>query len=228
MTITVDASTTPGTYPITITGNGGGNQQTANITLTVANNVQNLQLTADVDDVYYDPLNLAGGGTWNITGATNFNHNSFAGSWNGVIDAFSSGVRYNAVPVPQGAQIASAILSIYGGTMPVMNGPSLIRIHGEASDNAPGWADQPGSRPDSIPYTNTYVDYIGSDPNWAGTWHQIDITAIVQEIVNRAGWVSGNAIAVALTGVDNRNYYLPLADSSQGAGLGPTLNISTN
>ena len=112
--------------------------------------------------------------------------------------------------------------------MPVLNGPSLIRIYGEAADSAPAWADQSGSRPDSVPYTNAHVDYIGSDPNWAGAWHQIDVTLILQEVVSRAGWAPGNAIAFALTGVDDRNYYLPLADSSQNAGLGPMLSISTN
>ena len=35
MTITVGASTPPGTYPITVTGNGGGIQQSTTVTLTV-------------------------------------------------------------------------------------------------------------------------------------------------------------------------------------------------
>ena len=35
MTITVGANTTPGTYPITVTGNGGGVQQNTTVTLTV-------------------------------------------------------------------------------------------------------------------------------------------------------------------------------------------------
>ncbi len=35
MTITVGASTPLGTYPITVTGNGGGIQQNATVTLTV-------------------------------------------------------------------------------------------------------------------------------------------------------------------------------------------------
>ncbi|HXJ96596.1 MAG TPA: hypothetical protein VMT20_27470, partial [Terriglobia bacterium] len=36
MTMTVGSTTAPGTYPITVTGNGGGMQQNATITLTVA------------------------------------------------------------------------------------------------------------------------------------------------------------------------------------------------
>ena len=35
MTITVGASTATGTYPITVTGNGGGIQQNTTVTLTV-------------------------------------------------------------------------------------------------------------------------------------------------------------------------------------------------
>ena len=35
MTITVGTNTAVGTYPITVTGNGGGIQQTATVTLTV-------------------------------------------------------------------------------------------------------------------------------------------------------------------------------------------------
>jgi chitodextrinase len=222
MTITVGSSTATGTYSIVVTGDGGGIQQNATVTLIVSNTVQDLQITTDTDDVYYDPGGLSGG-IWNVSGSLNYNHTSFVGSWNGVVNAFSTGVRYSGVNVPQGAQITRATLSIYGGTMPPINGPSLIRVYGEAADNAPVWADVAGSRPDSIPYTTAHVDYTGSDPGWAGAWHQIDVTAIVQEIVNRGGWVPGNAIAFALTGVDNRNYYLPLADSAQGAGLGPKL-----
>jgi hypothetical protein len=228
MTITVGSGTALGTYPITVTGNGGGIQQNATVTLIVSNTVQDLQVTTDTDDVYYDPGNLAGGGTWNVSGSLNYNHTSFAGSWSGVVNAFSTGVRYLGISLPQGAQITSATLNVYGGTMPPLNSPSLIRVHGEAADNAPAWADVVGGRPDSIPYTTAYVDYTGSDPGWAGAWHQIDVTAIVQEILNRGGWVSGNAIAFALTGVDNRNYYLPLADSAQGAGLGPKLELVAN
>ena len=225
MTITVGANTAVGTYPITVTGNGGGIQQNTTVTLTVTNVVQHMQVTADTDDVFYDPLGLSGA-VWNVSGALNYNHTSFAGSWNGLVDAFSTGVRYSAVALPQGTQILSATLSIYGGTMPLVNGPSRIRIYGEASDEAPPWADADGSRPDSIPFTTAYVDYTGVDP-WTGSWHPIDVTPIVQEIVNRVGWQPGNSLAFALTGADNRNYYLSLADSSQGAGLGPQLDIAT-
>ena len=226
MTITVGANTAVGTYPITVTGNGGGIQQSTTVTLTVTTNVvQHMQVTADTDDVFYDPLGLSGA-VWNVSGALNYNHTSFAGSWNGLVDAFSTRVRYSAVALPQGTQILSATLSVYGGTMPLVNGPSRIRIYGEASDEAPPWADADGSRPDSIPFTTAYVDYTGVDP-WTGSWHPIDVTPIVQEIVNRVGWQPGNSLAFALTGADNRNYYLSLADSSQGAGLGPQLDIAT-
>ena len=40
MTITVGSSTPMGTYPITVTGNGGGNQQNTTVTLTVTGGAQ--------------------------------------------------------------------------------------------------------------------------------------------------------------------------------------------
>ena len=40
MTITVGASTPLGTYPITVTGNGGGLQQSTTVTLTVTRSTQ--------------------------------------------------------------------------------------------------------------------------------------------------------------------------------------------
>ena len=55
MTVNVGANTTVGTYPITVTGDGGGIQQYFTVTLTVTNVVQHMQITADTDDVYYDP-----------------------------------------------------------------------------------------------------------------------------------------------------------------------------
>ena len=46
MTITVASNTTPGTYPITVTGNGGGIQQNTTVTLTVTAGGPNYTLTA--------------------------------------------------------------------------------------------------------------------------------------------------------------------------------------
>ena len=46
MSITVGASTPTGTYPITVTGNGGGIQQNTTVTLTVTASTPNFTISA--------------------------------------------------------------------------------------------------------------------------------------------------------------------------------------
>src|SRR5208283_2380961 len=63
MTMTVGSSTPTGTYPITVTGNGGGVQQNATVTLTVAASVPCGPSCAQV--------NLPTGAGWHEIGPAN-------------------------------------------------------------------------------------------------------------------------------------------------------------
>jgi len=113
------------------------------------------------------------------------------GDWDASYYDYDAGMRFTTVPIPQGAIIDSATVSVrayfaYGTGW-------LSKIRGQNADHAATfstYADFAGR-----PRTSEGVDW---DPAaWiAGTWYvSPDIAAIVQEIVSRPGWASNNAVA---------------------------------
>lgn len=103
-------------------------------------------------------------------------------------------VRFTGVTVPQGATISSAILRLQCSVAPTAAFTMTIRANDV--DNAPQPTD--AARPQTWATTttaNTVVPLSGSTTTGEKLY---DVTAIVQEIVDRAGWASGNAIAFGL------------------------------
>lgn len=100
-------------------------------------------------------------------------------------------VRYRSVAVPNGAVIASALLTL---SVISINGTPVTRFFGiDEDDTAPFTT---GARPSARARTTASGD---ADPSGMGA-HVLDVTAVVQEIVSRVGWVSGNDLAIV---VDN-------------------------
>jgi YVTN family beta-propeller protein len=105
------------------------------------------------------------------------------------------GMRWPNVSIPQGATIANAYLVLT--TDEAGSTPADVRFYGEASDNALTFNTNPGNVSSRTP-TVASSDWLGI-PAW-GTLgkerHSPDISRILQEIVNRAGWRSGNSIVI--------------------------------
>ncbi len=108
----------------------------------------------------------------------------------------TSGFRFTAVPIPRGAAIVDAYLHFtvdgpYIGTM-------TVRFRGEASGNALTFSD--ASRPVDRPLIpDVTVDWlITPDDPWTVGETRVSppLTEIVQAIVDRDDWESGNALAV--------------------------------
>lgn len=110
-------------------------------------------------------------------------------------------LRFTSVSIPQGATITSATLTVY--TNANMSGASVtdeVRVYGEDVDNAPAIssaADALSRFPTNA--TTANVDWYVWEAN--GPLTNADqpvispsISTIVQEIVNRPGWVSGNSM----------------------------------
>lgn len=108
----------------------------------------------------------------------------------------TSGFRFANVPVPRGATIIDA------GIRFTVDGPYVgsltVRFAGEASGDAATFSDS--SRPDTRPLIpDVFVDWqiTPGDPWTLGeTRHSPPLTAIVQAIVNRSDWASGQALAI--------------------------------
>ena len=125
------------------------------------------------------------------------------------VDPQVVGVRFAGITLPQGAVINKAYLQFQVDNTNKNTDPSNVFIKAENSDNPVAYA--------TTPFNITSRSYTQDSVNWAipaGSWNAIgqngadqqssDITQLVQSLVNRAGWASGNAMAFTLQGVGLR------------------------
>lgn len=124
---------------------------------------------------------------------------SFYHSWFDDINSFGVGrqsgnsidgaLRFTGINLPQGTQIQSATLGVYVGAKGDGSGDLVAVIKGIDEDNTSDWGGSPFGRPETSAEDRA---------NWslppAGEYSNHGVTAIVQEILNRGGWQSGNAI----------------------------------
>jgi len=139
------------------------------------------------------------------------------------------GMRFNKLAIPNGATITKAWVVFEAdevGASKNIN-PCMLTIKGQAADNAPEFAKD-SVTPNLIsgrPTTTASVTW--SPPDWmvehekgAGQTTP-DIKAIIQEIVSRSGWASGNSIVILITGTGRR-----YAEAFEGEPAGgPILHI---
>jgi hypothetical protein len=109
--------------------------------------------------------------------------NRFGGAQHGAL-------RFTGVSIPQGETITEAILKI---AVEFKGGSSNLeaKIYGLDEDNTAAFGN-----PSGRPRTTAFDDASWSLPA-AGGYSEHDVTAIVQEIVNRAGW-AGDALGFYL------------------------------
>ena len=132
------------------------------------------------------------------------------------------GLRFTALGIPQGAIITKAYIQFQVDE--VSSGTAALQIHGVDVDNAAVFANRTfdvSARPTTSatvawqPPAWTTVGQAGVDQRTA------DISAIIQEIVNRTGWTANNALALVITGSGQR-----VAEAFDGAaGAAPLLHI---
>ncbi|HET9496674.1 MAG TPA: hypothetical protein VFR15_20795, partial [Chloroflexia bacterium] len=115
------------------------------------------------------------------------------------------GMRFNGITIPQGTQILGAYIQFQ--TDEASTEVTSLTIAGEASDNASTFISSSGNI-SSRPRTEATVAW--SPPPWtasgeAGADQQTpDLVDIVQEIVSRPGWASGNSLVIVVTGTGRR------------------------
>lgn len=112
----------------------------------------------------------------------------------GELDA---GVRFNSVNIAQGTTIASAYLQLYANVQSSAGDPALVfsNIYADDVDDAAAWGAS--SRPSQITQTTATVAW--DSPIWYNGWQSTpDLTAVVQEVISRGGWASGNDLRLAI------------------------------
>ena len=121
ISITVGSSTVAGTYPITVTGNGGGIQQNATVTLTVTAD-PNFTTSASPASLSVQQGNQ---GTSTIT-------TTIIGGFNSVVSLSTSGiptgttVSFNPNPIPAPGSGSSTMTITVGGSTPVGTYPITV------------------------------------------------------------------------------------------------------
>ena len=115
------------------------------------------------------------------------------------------GIRFPGIAIPKGATITDAYIQFK--TDEVSSVATNLTIKGEAADNALTFTTTAWNisrRP------RTAASATWSPPSWttvaaAGTAQRSpSLKGIVQEIVNRPGWASGNAMAIIIEGTGKR------------------------
>ncbi|MGH9366746.1 MAG: metallophosphoesterase [Thermoanaerobaculia bacterium] len=130
------------------------------------------------------------------------------------------GIRFVDVNVPQGATLTNAYVQFQVDE--ASSDPTSLTIQGEASDGAATFEGVTWNV-SSRPRTAAAVSW--SPPPWttvadAGPDQRTpDIAPVIQEIVNRPGWASGNALAIIVTGSGKR-----VAEASEGT-ASPLLHL---
>jgi hypothetical protein len=130
------------------------------------------------------------------------------------------GLRFAGLSIPKGATIQNAYIQFQCNTR--TTAAASLTIEGQAADNPVTFAkltNNISSRPRTtanvawVPAPWTTVGSHGSDEQTA------DLSSVLQELVNRAGWASGNAMVFIITGTGVRT-----AESFNGT-FAPVLHV---
>jgi hypothetical protein len=132
------------------------------------------------------------------------------------------GVRFADLQLPQGATITKAYVQFR--TDEVSTGASSMTIRAEAADNTPTYQKVSGN---VTSRATTAQSVPWSPPDWTtvgavgAAERTPDVAALVQAVVDRAGWASGNALALQFSGTGRR-----AAEAYEGgASFAPLLHV---
>ena len=115
------------------------------------------------------------------------------------------GMRFVGMTIPAGSTITSAWVQFQVDETD--SGAVDLLIQGQAADNPPGFTNTTGNltartkTTAAVPWAPVAWNTIGEAGPDQQTPH---LTTVIQEIVDRPGWVSGNALVILVTGTGER------------------------
>lgn len=127
------------------------------------------------------------------------------------------GIRFHGVEIPRGTPILGAYLQFATDEPDKNRDPFSATLYGEASDNAAAFSEGAAFDVSGRARTTAAVAWSGVEP-WtveheAGPAQRTpDLKSLIQEIVDRDGWQSGNALAFIIEGTGTRT-----AESYEGS-----------
>ena len=219
----------PGNFTVTVivTDTGGNTSTPASATVPVMGQVSTEKRVAASSD---DAEQRVSNGTVNLTSS----------SLQLTTDASNQqivGIRWAGIGIPKGATISGAYIQFTASAS--NTGTMALTIAGQAADNAATFTTSTNN-------VSTRAKTAASAAWAPGSWtsgqagsaqRTSDLTAIIQEIVNRSGWASGNALALIISGTGTRTAQ-PFDGSAAaapllhidylGVGNGPTARLSVS
>jgi hypothetical protein len=111
-------------------------------------------------------------------------------------------MRFDSLAIPQGATITDAYIEFTADE--THQDATNLTVYGEAVDNAATFTTA-SKNISSRTKTSAAVSWT-KIPVWSVDVHYRtpDLSSIIQQIVNRRGWVTGNAMALIVTGSGHR------------------------
>lgn len=133
------------------------------------------------------------------------------------------GLRYEALNIPRNAKIISAVLQVYS----VQNQFLTVNVSmaADAVGNSPVFAA------DNLPSQRTLTAssvILNNNVQWnTNTWYSLpDIASVIQEVVNRSDWSSGNNLSVLIKGTGSAWGRKFINSFEGGAAAAPKLIIT--
>lgn len=176
-------------------------------------------------------------GSWNVSTTL-----ERMGNLSGTISGVS--LRFTNVTIGAGSTITSAKIT-FRATNTKSNTNLVLIIHGVDEDNTGEFTTSPIDDARTRNHTTANVAWSGAISWTSGSNYDTpDLTSIIQEIIDRGGWASGNTIAISIQDngsgtnqyVNNRAYEFDTANaalltitytgSSPSASISPSSSIS--
>jgi hypothetical protein len=188
-TPTITSASTPTTTPVT------GTPQPQSLTRSIS---------ASEDDVNQDGTSL-----------TTDSPTIWLGNGSSTSMSYT-GLRFNNITIPRNAIITGAYLRVYSAQSQWLT--INMNIAAEATANS-GPFDA-SNLPSSKSLTAASVTH-SSNTNWAGnTWYSLDdIKPVIQEVVNRYDWQSGNSLSIIMKGTSTGSWTRKFIQSYDGSSV---------
>lgn len=132
-----------------------------------------------------DGFSLSNNNTWRSAAETNW----YWGAFNGSTNLSNAALRWQTLAIPAGASIDAATLTV---NITIDSSAPPARIYGNDVDDAPVWSNS--NLPRLATRTTAYRQW---SPTATGV-QSTDVLGPVAEVLGRAGWTSGNDLALMI------------------------------
>jgi len=131
------------------------------------------------------------------------------------------GMRWTGITIPQGSTITAAWIQF--SSRIAASGATSLALRAQASDNATTFTTSSRSISNrSLTSASTTWSPAAWNASETGAGERTpDLSGVVQEVVNRSNWASGNALAIVVTGSGSRTAWAYDGDAAQA----PLLHI---